>query len=154
MHVGGVTCSADDRVLEIMWGGCDLEVSGRIDFTKIPQKMESVDLVEKKLYCEVDTSALPSSLMGIFLESLDMRSLPQKLRQFIVHGNSITAMSAICDLPESLRDVTIGEPKIVSKSIRIGKLQSSLVYMDISECGFTEVNCEDDDDAKKVCATL
>ena len=156
----GVTCSADDHVLEIMWAGWELRVSGRIDFSKAPQKTESIDFAEQNLYGEVHTSALPSSLQRLYLMdcafsgSLDMRSLPPKLRQFVVTGNNITAMSAIRNLPESLRDVTIGEAGIVIKSIRIEKLHSSLVYIDISECGFTEVIFEDENDAKKVSAAI
>ena len=148
----GITCSRNGSVLRIIWMAGDLKASGRIDFSIIPRKVTAITFSEQlKLSGEVKTSALPRYLKNFVLEdcrftgSLDMCQLPPYLKSFRVVGNFITAISAICNLPDSLSEVVITESHIVDKSIRIGKIKSS-IDINLSWCGFKEIIYEDPSD--------
>ena len=152
----GVKCTeASNHVTEINWASYVLVITGTLDFKKMPRKVTDVNFSYQRLFGEVDTSTLPHSLKYVcitdckFSGKLELRTLPPNIESFVVEGNCFSAVSDICDLPESLITLNLREPAIKRKNIHVGKLRTQ-IYINLSGCGITNITYEDQEDAKYV----
>ena len=153
------TYCSGTSVTAIKWAWRDKQLAGSIDFTVMPQTLTKLFLGFQNLYGDINTRELPRDLQQIFIGSclftgtIDLGHLPDNLRLVQIRGQQFTGVENICNLPQSLEKMTICAPNIENKTIRIGSLPGNpRLVIDISGCGFTQVEYNNPSDSDKVCA--
>ena len=150
------SCDGKGRLTEISWHSAFVKLRGSIDMTMLPPRLVTLNLYYQPLRGEVNTSALPETLRSICIDhselvgTVDMGNLPRWLRGFTVHDNRITAVVNICNFPETLRHCRLEEDQIVEKTVRIGRLPDTEVYLNVYRCGFKVVEFENPEDERRV----
>ena len=152
----GIECTASGNIHRIEWCSWALQLKGSIDFKMFPLHVDFINLYDQGLYGEVDTIALPDSLEELCLQNclftgtLDLGSLPPRMRCFEVLNNEITAMCNVQNIPETVQWLTVREKHIVAKTIYVGALPESKLELKFIDCGFTEVVCARESDVDRV----
>ena len=147
-----VTCDQDGSVIDIDWHFSDLTIDGSICFTVFPPHLQMFNVYHQPLTGEVDVSSLPEFLEYFCLEkcfftgTLDLGSLPRGLEAFLCLQNKIVGIINIENLPEGMQEIAIEEPNIKEKVIRVGKVPKRRCRIDLTGCGFADVElaCPED----------
>ena len=152
----GVYCDDFRHIGTISWHIDRVHLEGHINFQMLSPMLTLFNLYKQRLSGDIDVSALPRTLKVFcaqdcyFTGTLDLCSLPWGLTQFIFSGNDLHSLSAIKNLPDTLRTLRVTESTVAEKSVHVGKLPDSKLVVDLKGCGITEVTLENEADRRRV----
>ena len=152
----GVLCSATGAIEKIEWFPWEANLSGSIDFQRMPTKLKHFTVYNQALTGEIDATSLPESLTDLclaicaFSGTIDLGHLPRGMVAFETFDNQVTSIQNVRNLPIGLERLNIRELHATEKTISIGALPDSELAPDFSGCGFQKVDCENPDDVPRV----
>ena len=151
-----LTCDKDLSIIEIDWHSPFVSLSGSINLSFTPPKLQRLNIFNQKLTGEMDLGVLPDTMEYFCVEScqffgtLNLEKLPASLESLYVMDNAIDTLLNMQNFSQRLETVYIREQHITNLPIHIGPLPDSDLDIILGYLDPADVIIENPKDAGRV----